>query len=196
MRIFHKEQSEITIDYVNDPLARGDASSSTGTPAASDSSDNKTSSTEDSCKNLTEELNDLKRKLKNFDHHFQQGWVYFHPSFYYISSIEKSWQDSRDDCLQRGADLVIINSKEEQDFTGKVHRNKWIGLTDRDTEGVWKWVDGSPLTKSYWGQGEPNNFRGTKEDCVEIRFHEGQNSWNDKACGDNNFWICEKTVAL
>lgn len=43
-----------------------------------------------------------------------EGWVYFNQSFYYISSINKSWQASRDDCLQRGADLVIINSKEEQ----------------------------------------------------------------------------------
>lgn len=42
------------------------------------------------------------------------GWVYFSGSFYYISSSEKSWNDSRDDCLQRHADLVIINSKEEQ----------------------------------------------------------------------------------
>lgn len=47
------------------------------------------------------------------ENYFQQGWVYFHRSLYYISSMKKSWQDSRDDCLQRGADLVIINSKEE-----------------------------------------------------------------------------------
>jgi len=48
------------------------------------------------------------------DQYFQQGFVYFHRSFYYISSTKKSWQKSREDCLQRGADLVIINTKEEQ----------------------------------------------------------------------------------
>ncbi len=42
------------------------------------------------------------------------GWVRFNNSLYYISSLKKSWQESRNDCLQRGADLVIINSKKEQ----------------------------------------------------------------------------------
>ncbi|XP_022620759.1 CD209 antigen-like protein E isoform X1 [Seriola dumerili] len=159
-------------------------------------SDNKPSGIEASCKNLTEELDYLKRKLINFDHNSQQGWVYFYPSFYYISSTKKSWHDSRDDCLQRGADLVIINSKEEQDFTRKFHKITWIGLSDRETEGIWKWVDGTPITKSYWANGEPNSYEGKNEDCVEIRFPNEENSWNDIPCEGQNFWICEKTMAL
>lgn len=43
-----------------------------------------------------------------------QRYVYFGGSLYYISSEEKSWQQSRDDCLKRGADLIIINNHEEQ----------------------------------------------------------------------------------
>uniref|UniRef100_A0A3Q0RBU1 C-type lectin domain-containing protein n=1 Tax=Amphilophus citrinellus TaxID=61819 RepID=A0A3Q0RBU1_AMPCI len=133
---------------------------------------------------------------KCFYQYFQQGWVYFRPSFYYISSIKKSWNDSRDDCLQRGADLAIINTKEEQDFTRRFKQLMWIGLTDRTMKGTWKWVDGTLLTKSYWGQGEPNGFEGKKEDCVEINFFDSENSWNDIPCEDQNFWICEKKVAF
>ncbi|XP_039670588.1 CD209 antigen-like protein D [Perca fluviatilis] len=137
-------------------------------------------------KNLTEERDDLNRKLNNLA---QKGWEYFSGSLYYISSIKKNWQESRDDCRQKGADLVIINSKEEQDFTIKFTKIMWIGLTDSETEGMWKWVDGTPLTKSYWVSGEPNGDK--KENCVKIKKFDSENSWNDLSCSTLLNWICE-----
>ncbi|XP_041838365.1 CD209 antigen-like protein A [Melanotaenia boesemani] len=146
----------------------------------------------DNCNNGREDLD----KLRKLADDFQKGWVYFHPSLYYISLIEKTWQESRADCLRRGADLVIINTKDEQDFTRQFHKLTWIGLNDSTKKRNWKWVDGTPLTKSYWGPGEPNRLEDRNESCVEIRFHETENSWNDITCEDQNFWICEKNVNL
>uniref|UniRef100_A0A4W6FX41 C-type lectin domain-containing protein n=2 Tax=Lates calcarifer TaxID=8187 RepID=A0A4W6FX41_LATCA len=172
--------------------------------------DAKTSDSETMIKNLTEESDEMKRKLNisdflnSTDNYIQQRWVYFKHSFYYISSTTKSWPNSRNDCLQRGADLVIINSKEEQEFMRRFKQRTWIGLTDRETEGTWRWVDGTLLSTrftallfystTYIAQ---MHLRLCKtEDCVEIKFHDEENSWNDIPCGDQNFWICEKTVAL
>ncbi|XP_064814057.1 CD209 antigen-like protein A [Oncorhynchus masou masou] len=42
------------------------------------------------------------------------GWGYYKSNLYFISTKMKTWEESRQDCLRRGADLVIINSGEEQ----------------------------------------------------------------------------------
>ncbi|KAA8578404.1 hypothetical protein FQN60_009251, partial [Etheostoma spectabile] len=104
-------------------------------------------------------------------------------------SVTKTWQESRDACLQKGADLVIINSKEEQDFLRKFKRYMWIGLTDSETEGTWKWVDGTPLNESYWASSEPNG--GERENCGNIYHYNSENSLNDARCHLLLNWICE-----
>uniref|UniRef100_A0A8K9X8U2 C-type lectin domain-containing protein n=1 Tax=Oncorhynchus mykiss TaxID=8022 RepID=A0A8K9X8U2_ONCMY len=42
------------------------------------------------------------------------GWQKFESSWYFLSTETKTWKESREDCLERGADLVIINSDKEQ----------------------------------------------------------------------------------
>ncbi|CAB1313684.1 unnamed protein product, partial [Coregonus sp. 'balchen'] len=71
----------------------------------------------------------------------------------------------------------------------------WIGLTDRETEGSWKWVDGTPLTIQYWKSGEPNNY-GSGEDCAERRliYSNPEQNWNDAPCDQLKLGICEKVA--
>ncbi|XP_057177782.1 C-type lectin domain family 4 member M-like isoform X2 [Triplophysa rosa] len=118
------------------------------------------------------------------------GWIYYEFSLYFISSEKKNWTESRRYCRVRGADLIIINNKEEQEFVLNVTGGEeaWIGLSDSDEEGRWEWVDGSTLTYSFWGLREPNG--GTRENCVESY----RSGWNDNSCNKIKKWICERNI--
>ena len=50
----------------------------------------------------------------------------------------------------------------------------WIGLTDRETPGDFRWVTGEQSTFSNWNPGEPNAYDHVKlgpEDYVAINWH-------------------------
>uniref|UniRef100_A0A3B1JNC4 C-type lectin domain-containing protein n=1 Tax=Astyanax mexicanus TaxID=7994 RepID=A0A3B1JNC4_ASTMX len=135
--------------------------------------------------NLTAER-DQKRRYTG-----KEAWIDFSSSIYYVSAEKKSWTESRDDCRKREADLVIINSREEQDFINMWTKGQqvWIGLGDGETEGVWKWVDGSELITGFWGAGEPNS--NGDEDCALTNW-----KWADYPCNHQFNWICEKRILM
>ncbi|XP_027132819.1 CD209 antigen-like protein E isoform X2 [Larimichthys crocea] len=146
---------------------------------------------EDSAEKRKQALLELHRFCKD-------GCTSFNNSFYYISSKYKSWDDSRQDCKDREADLVIINSKEEQAFINSLQKHVWIGLTDREEQDTWRWVDGSVLNSTgFWGQDQPSKtFEGKPEECVTILWFLKESSWNDDNCISPHLWICEKNDFL
>ncbi|XP_071383519.1 C-type lectin domain family 4 member F-like [Centroberyx affinis] len=161
------------------------------------------------CNVLTEERdqlqtsnNILRESLCTQTQTYPHCWIEFNSNWYYVSNEMKTWEESRQDCLRRGAHLVIINSKEEQKFLVGLNTRVWIGLTDREEEGTWTWVDGSPLTTAYWGQTQPDNGDNIRqssvrtEDCGEIynEYSDPLNKWNDLPCIAKINWICEKVV--
>ncbi|KAM4603881.1 uncharacterized protein ACJ7VT_018526 [Polymixia lowei] len=90
----------------------------------------------------------------------------FDHSCYYVSRSRKNWKESRKDCVSRNAHLVIITSREEQEFVIRAlapNKIAWIGLNYQEDQG-WKWVDETPLsTEEYWYK--PHD-RTAKERCV------------------------------
>uniref|UniRef100_A0A8C1UE60 Zmp:0000000924 n=1 Tax=Cyprinus carpio TaxID=7962 RepID=A0A8C1UE60_CYPCA len=123
-------------------------------------------------------------------------WIFYQFSFYYMSNETKNWTESRQDCLKKEADLIIINSSEEQDFVknNTVNREFWIGVNDSDVEGRWKWVDGSNLTSGFWASREPNG--GREENCAVTYLieHPTLLGWLDVKCNNAYQWICEKSI--
>ncbi|CAM4608253.1 unnamed protein product [Leuciscus chuanchicus] len=154
--------------------------------------------------NYTEETHQLLTKISNLTEERDElltaklsrnyGWIYYKSSLYFISSEKKNWTESRRYCTERGADLITINNREEQGFVKNISANVivWTGLTDRDVENTWKWVDGSTPNSGLWASEEPDSRGGIDEDCA-VNHEPGL---ADYPCDRVFQWICEEVIVM
>ncbi|XP_062386935.1 CD209 antigen-like [Sardina pilchardus] len=176
-----RQMDQLLASYVNISMERDQVSSSTT--------------------NLTRQMDQLlstneqlRARISELEKRCPSGWRHVNTTCYLISSSDKSWPESRQHCKDIGGDLVIISSEEEQVFIhGLGIFRAWIGLMYK--QGVWEWVDSSPLSTSYWDHNEPNPF---SEQCALIDGKAGNPlfKWHDYLCRDKYSFICEMSAFL
>ncbi|KAM8767292.1 C-type lectin domain family 6 member A-like isoform 1-T1 [Acanthopagrus schlegelii] len=124
------------------------------------------------------------------------GWTRFGCSCYFRSNGMKLWYQSRTDCQSKGADLVVINSEDENKFVSglNMYGQFWIGLkTELSSDGrsyEWKWVDGSPLTETFWAAGLQ---RASSDHYAAYSNQHGR--WTQSYHVNTKPYICEKQVS-
>ncbi len=111
-----------------------------------------------------------------------EGREYLHCPF------PQRWTEAQARCRWVGADLAIPDTAEESDFLGGLGDQAWIGLSDRDEEGVFRSVDGAEAAYDDWAPRQPDDWRG-REDCVEVRRN---GDWNDAPCEGERAFTCEQ----
>ncbi|XP_039398000.1 C-type lectin domain family 4 member F-like [Mauremys reevesii] len=129
-----------------------------------------------------------------------RGWTFFSGNFYYLSHEKKPWDEAERFCVSQDSHLTSVSSQAEQEFLSNETKGQdhWIGLTDRETEGSWRWADGTEYradaSRGFWEENQPDNWdqgTGGREDCVEIRTMELK-WWNDANCTLPSRWICKQ----
>ena len=108
---------------------------------------------------------------------------------YRLYDISCTWENAKEYCENIGGYLATVISAEEQQqietLIGKGSKNQyWLGGTDRETEGVWKWLTGESWNYTNWITGQPDNSR-DKEHYLQIYKNAHPNTansqykWND-----------------
>uniref|UniRef100_U3K8I3 C-type lectin domain-containing protein n=1 Tax=Ficedula albicollis TaxID=59894 RepID=U3K8I3_FICAL len=93
-----------------------------------------------------------------------EGWRRFQRSCCFLSLARMNWAESEQNCSGMGSQLVVINSKAEQEFLSEQIKQPpdrvyfYTGLF-AEKVGQWQWVDRTPynVTAAFWRKGEPSN---------------------------------------
>ncbi len=97
-----------------------------------------------------------------------------------------TWQQARNDARSKGGDLACFPNQEIWNTVraslGETAlddlQGVWIGASDAEAEGTWKWVNGLPFTFVNWGTGRPSTIVGNSLDFLEISGGDGAAVWN------------------
>ncbi|XP_051576549.1 CD209 antigen-like protein E isoform X1 [Myxocyprinus asiaticus] len=130
-----------------------------------------------------------------------ETWMHMEGMCYFFSEDKLDWEHSKESCASMGGHLTILHSYEQHHTLESVARQRggpdyhfWIGLSDTETEGVWKWVDNTVVNRTFWNEWhkEPNNHQSGGihgEDCAVLDSH--SKTWFDVPCDFNYKRICE-----
>ena len=124
---------------------------------------------------------------------------------YQIIDKKMSWEEAKKYCESLGGYLVTITSAEEQEFITSFVKEKgftknrfWIGATDKENEGTWKWVTGEKFIYTNWSDYQPdNNDSGPQNYIVYLAYNrsykENAEKWDDikNDAEDDIYFICE-----
>ncbi|KAM4636657.1 mannose-binding protein C-like [Discoglossus pictus] len=109
------------------------------------------------------------------------------------NGIEETFERAQKTCKEAGGDLPTPRNAAENSGLQEILRTKgditkaYLGISDKNVEGIFKYLDGDKLTFTNWNLGEPNNSK-DNEDCVEIQ---DNGKWNDIPCTLLRLVICE-----
>jgi hypothetical protein len=114
-----------------------------------------------------------------------------------ISEVgEGTFEDARAHCLRLGGVLASVIDQDQNEAIRKLlkaskYETLWIGASDLQIEGLWKWVE-LPEVQAFmiynnWAYGNPDNGAGG-ENCAEMWV---SGEWNDANCNARKAFACD-----
>ncbi|XP_038056048.1 alpha-N-acetylgalactosamine-specific lectin-like [Patiria miniata] len=125
----------------------------------------------------------------------QPPWQMFGYNCYWYVAVTKNYNSAEQHCQTnsqpgRLAHLASVLSDEENQFINNLTggASAWIGFNDKAAEGVYTWLDGSPVDYTNWKPGCPVGDRYGNQDCMQLF---GGPQWKDYFCGNTLKSVCK-----
>jgi hypothetical protein len=108
------------------------------------------------------------------------------PGQFEVITNEVTWLEAKSLAASRGGYLATITSTNEWDrlvplLIDSGVQNFWLGASDEQVEGEWRWVTGEPFNFALWDVLEPNNCCGGEHFLAVTT-----NFWNDAGTRSNS----------
>jgi hypothetical protein len=102
-----------------------------------------------------------------------------------------AWPEASALCESHGLALATFTSEAQARAvaaaaTAGEHESAWIGLTDREVDGEFRWASGAAPAFTPWAEGEPTNENG-REHCVQAQ---RGGAWITRACESRDVFVC------
>ncbi|XP_011808143.1 PREDICTED: natural killer cells antigen CD94 isoform X1 [Colobus angolensis palliatus] len=118
----------------------------------------------------------------------QEKWVGYRCNCYFISSEEKTWNESRHFCDSQKSSLLQLQNRDElQDFMSSSQQFYWIGLSYSEERTAWLWENGSALSQYLFPLFETFN----PKNCIA---YNSKGNALDESCETKNRYICKQQL--
>ena len=121
----------------------------------------------------------------------EEGWhesvTFLEGSKYKLYKEKKTWSEAEAHCRHEGSHLAsVLREDEQKEVSLSSVSDLWIGGSDQEEEGIWKWTDKSVWDYTAWDVGA-----GQEEDVQNCLYTQGM-VWNDASCDATRAFICQE----